>query len=102
MDNRNSRVDSMSDKPNTRRKVKKTGHKELIKNHLLDGEEIDRVYAATHNMGMDLATRISNLRLDYKMKIKQRPASKNRPNGPFIYWMMQDDIKEYQSTNSEE
>lgn len=92
----------MSEKPITKRKAKKTGHKELIKNHLLKGEEIDRVYAATHNMGMDLATRISNLRLDEKMKINQRPVSENRPNGPFIYWMMQEDINNYQSTNATE
>ena len=83
------------------RKAKKTGHKELIKNHLLKGEEIDRVYAATHSMGMDLATRISNLRIDEKMKIKQRPVDDKRPNGPFVYWMVQDDISDYQSTKHE-
>ena len=88
---------------NTRRKVKKDGHKELIKNHLLAGNEIDRVYAATNKMGMDLATRISNLRLDYKMKISQRAVNERRPNGPFVYYMTQEQINDYkQSTSSEE
>jgi len=86
------------DSMNRKRKIKKDSHKELIKNHLLAGEEIDRVYAATNNMGMDLPTRISNLRLDEKMKIQQRPVSENRQNGPFVYWMMQEDIRIYQST----
>ncbi len=74
------------------------GHKEKIKNWLLKGEEIDRAKAAAMNMGMDLPTRISNLRLDYGMTIKQRPINEKRLNGPYIYWMTQEDIADYKQS----
>lgn len=87
---------------NNQKKRNMTGHKKKISDHLLSGNELDRTTAASNSMGMDLPTRISNLRIDYGMKISQRPVSDNRPNGPFVYFMTQEQIKKYQSTNVED
>lgn len=43
---------------------KKTSHKEKIKQYLLDGNFLTRIKCAKLGMGMDLSTRISELKRD--------------------------------------
>lgn len=69
------------------RKRKPNGQNEKIKNYLLAGNEIDPIKATQLGFGLNLSTRISNLRNDYGMKISQRAKNEKVPTGMQIYWM---------------
>ena len=92
MDNSNNRMDSMSES----RKRKKSSNKVKI----LTGKSLTRVEAIKHEFGMDLSTRVSELRADgVKIGDEYIDGKKLQKR----YFMTQDNINEYnQSTTIEQ
>ena len=82
------------------RKRKKSSNKVKILNYLLTGKSLTRVEAIKHEFGMDLSTRISELRADgVKIGDEYIDGKKLQKR----YYMTQDNINEYnQSTTTEQ
>lgn len=82
------------------RKRKKSSNKVKILNYLLTGKSLTRVEAIKHEFGMDLSTRISELRADgVKIGDEYIDGKKLQKR----YFMTQDNINEYnQSTTIEQ